>query len=246
MIISSTMARAITIIMMATMATSSDPRGCHLQMICAAARRGVAKELLDPLRGLRELKRAFMLAPSAPCSSLARQCPHTDKELVQELSSFPSAFTSSHSSSNQLHSRPKRGAKIHKFYAHEAYNYNGQETHPREVVPQPRKRRRLRVPRRRQLRRPPKRQGGGGMPPIFTPEGSSARSVCRTCDRRKTVCTVYSIGSWAGCTGAWLMAGVPGQIVCNVATAPGSFGCTMNTLHCYMESCGLVSLPRLP
>ena len=26
------------------------------------------------------------------------------------------------------------------------------------------------------------------------------------------------IGSWAGCTGAWLMAGVPGQIVCNVAT----------------------------
>ena len=68
------------------------------------------------------------------------------------------------------------------------------------------------------------------------------------------------------------MAGVPGQIVCNVATvifililililvfmliaistkilsnqAPGSFGCTMNTLHCYMESCGLVNLPRLP
>ena len=26
------------------------------------------------------------------------------------------------------------------------------------------------------------------------------------------------IGSYAGCTGAWLMAGVPGQIACNVAT----------------------------
>merc|ERR1719275_400380 len=219
-------------------ASSSDPRGCHLKMICAAARRDIAKEVLEPLRGLRELKRAFMLAPSAPCSSLAAQCPHTDMELVQELASF-----SLSDSFNGGLSRPKRGATIHKFYAHEAY---GQETHPLQVVPQPRKRRRLRVPRRRQLRRPPKRQGGGGMPPIFTPEGSSARSVCRTCDQRKTVCTVYSIGSWAGCTGAWLMAGVPGQIVCNVATAPGSFGCTMNTLHCYMESCGLVNLPRLP
>ena len=42
-------------------ASSSDPRGCHLKMICAAARRGIAKEVLEPLRGLRELKRAFML-----------------------------------------------------------------------------------------------------------------------------------------------------------------------------------------
>ena len=76
-------------------------------------------------------------APSAPCSSLARHCPHTDMELVQELSSFTSS-----DSSNQLHSRPKRGATIHKFYAHEAYN--SQENHPQEVFPQPRKRRRLR------------------------------------------------------------------------------------------------------
>jgi len=234
MIISSPIMMAVA--MMATMTTSSpDPRGCHLQMICAASRRGVGKQVLEPLRGLRELKRAFMLAPSAPCSSLAPGCPHTDMELVQELASFPSTST------NLPLNRPKREVPIQKFYAHEAYSQDA-----REVLPQPRKRRRLRVPRRRQLRRPSKRQGGGGMPPIFTPEGASARSVCRTCDRRKTVCTVYSIGSWAGCTGAWLMAGVPGQIVCNVATAPGSFGCTMNTLHCFMENCGLVTLPRLP
>ena len=75
-------------------------------------------------------------APSAPCSSLATQCPHTDMELVQELASF-----SLSDSFNGGLSRPKRGATIHKFYAHEAY---GQETHPLQVVPQPRKRRRLR------------------------------------------------------------------------------------------------------
>ena len=116
-------------------------------------------------------------------------------ELVQELASF-----SLSNSFNGGLSRPKRGATIHKFYAHEAY---GQETHPLQVVPQPRKRRRLRwvcqylftfycfccnikmmytwfvhlvlfrVPRRRQLRRPPKRQGGGGMPPIFTSDASN-------------------------------------------------------------------------
>merc|ERR1740123_2932586 len=105
-------------------------------MICAAARRDIAMEVLEPLRGLRELKRAFMLAPSAPCSSLAPQCPHTDMELVQELASFPSS-----DSFNPGLSRPKRGATIHKFYAHEAYN--SQETHPLEIIPQPRKRRRL-------------------------------------------------------------------------------------------------------
>ena len=60
MIISSPIMMAVA--MMATMTTSSpDPRGCHLQMICAASRRGVGKQVLEPLRGLRELKRAFML-----------------------------------------------------------------------------------------------------------------------------------------------------------------------------------------
>ena len=29
--------------------------------------------------------------------------------------------------------------------------------------------------------------------PFIRPEGASSRSVCRTCDRRKTVCTVYSV-----------------------------------------------------
>jgi len=88
--------------------------------------------------------------------------------------------------------------------------------------------------------------GLGRMPPILRPEQAGRRGVCRACDQRSTVCTVYSVGTYAGCTGVWLVAGLPGQIACNVATAPGSIGCGMNTLHCYMSGCGLINLPRLP
>ena len=104
------------------------------------------------------------------------------------------------------------------------------------------------------------------MPPIFRPDLAGRRRVCRACDQRSTVCTVYSVGrsstwpftsrlvfltlpvsgTYAGCTGVWLVAGIPGQLACNVATAPGSIGCGMNTLHCYMSGCGLINLPRLP
>lgn len=89
-------------------------------------------------------------------------------------------------------------------------------------------------------------QGLGRLPPILRPDRAGRRRVCRTCDQRSTVCTVYSVGTYAGCTGLWLVAGLPGQIACNVATAPGSIGCGMNTLHCYMSGCGLIHLPRLP
>jgi len=92
---------------------------------------------------------------------------------------------------------------------------------------------------------PNRRQSSQRFPPIMRPEGAQFRGVCRQCDSRSTVCTVYSIGSYAGCTGVWLVAGFPGQIACNVATMPGSIGCGMNTLHCYMEGCGLIRLPRL-
>ena len=39
------------------------------------------------------------------------------------------------------------------------------------------------------------------------------------------------------------MAGPPAQVVCNVVTTPGSVGCGLNSLHCYMESCGFIRLP---
>ena len=53
----------------------------------------------------------------------------------------------------------------------------------------------------------------------------------------------YISGTYAGCTGVWLVAGFPGQVACNVATAPGSIGCGMNTLNCYMRGCGLIRIP---
>ena len=34
------------------------------------------------------------------------------------------------------------------------------------------------------------------MPPIFRPRGAEAREVCRTCDVRGNVCSVYSIGQY--------------------------------------------------
>ena len=124
--------------------------------------------------------------------------------------------------------------------------------------------------RRRQPYSPYRRQGFSfpslmsNMPPVFRPDRAGRRQVCRSCDQRSTVCTVYSVGGYlipctlylitlptlagtfAGCTGVSLVAGPPGQLACNVATAPGSIGCGMNTLHCYMSGCGLINLPKLP
>lgn len=80
------------------------------------------------------------------------------------------------------------------------------------------------------------------MPPIMRPENAASRGVCRTCDTRRTICTVYSLGSYAGCTGVWLMAGVAGQLACQVVTAPGSMGCAYNTYQCFQSGCGLISV----
>lgn len=98
---------------------------------------------------------------------------------------------------------------------------------------------------RRPQRNPHRRQQSvlSRMPPIFRPKGAEVREVCRTCDVRGNVCSVYSIGTFVGCTGALLMAGPPAQVVCNVVTTPGSIGCGMNSLHCFMESCGFIRLP---
>lgn len=41
---------------------------------------------------------------------------------------------------------------------------------------------------------PNRRQSSQRFPPIMRPEGAQFRGVCRQCDSRSTVCTVYSIG----------------------------------------------------
>jgi len=92
----------------------------------------------------------------------------------------------------------------------------------------------------------PVRRQGASLPPVFRPDNAGRLQVCKDCDMRGTVCTVYSIGTFLGCNGIGLAAGPPGVLACNMATTPGSFGCGINTLHCYMSGCGLITLPKLP
>ena len=55
---------------------------------------------------------------------------------------------------------------------------------------------------RRPQRIPNRRQSVlSRMPPIFRPKGAEAREVCRTCDVRGNVCSVYSIGQYFNATG---------------------------------------------
>lgn len=239
----------VTVVMFLTVATAAaastshtDPRGCDLQLVCAAARsRNTAHQpFMEGMRKVPEMRPGLTLDRSLPCSSLAPSCPYSDLELLSDLSDLLGL-------SPPPSSRPRRQALRHQrrpaLRSQEPESWAPGAAALRSQGPE--QRRAAAEQRRRRWRQPLRRQGQG-MPPIFTPDGASARQVCRTCDRRKTVCTVYSVGTYAGCTGAWLFAGLPGQIMCNVATAPGSIGCAMNTLHCFMESCGLVTMPRLP
>jgi len=213
-----------------------DLNDCHLKLVCAASRskdENISKaSFMEGFRKVKKMRPALTLAASTPCSILAPLCPHTSKVLLEELSSLGLVTPSTSP-------RHRRAADFRS------------RTHVRNtaVLEQRRQntaalgqRRQFRV--RRPSRRPSLRRQGEGMPPIFTPDEAAFRGVCQNCDRRKTVCTVYSLGTFAGCHGALMLAGVPGQIACNVVTAPGSIGCMMNTVHCYMSSCGLVTLPK--
>ena len=53
---------------------------------------------------------------------------------------------------------------------------------------------------------------------------------------------IYCLGSFIGCTGILLIGGAPAQVACNMVTTPGSIGCGINTLNCFMESCGLIRM----
>jgi len=77
------------------------------------------------------------------------------------------------------------------------------------------------------------------MPPLFRPEHMVSEVACQTCDQRSSICTVFGVGTSAGCFVSSL-AFVPLGTICNVATAPVSIACGTNTLHCYIEHCGLV------
>jgi len=175
-----------------------------------------------------------------PCSTIAPECPYSEQELLQATVDL--GITEDNKA---LKNRFKRQTTHWDQDAHNYANYkrpyrdhyNGYYAE-QDVVRQyqTRQRRPPLSPLRRQS------SGFGGMPPIFRPRDAASREVCRTCDMRGNVCSVYGIGTFIGCTGVLLIGGVPAQVACNMITTPGSLGCGLNTMHCFMESCGLVRM----
>ena len=192
---------------------SSDPQSCDLALVCAAARSNLStiqeSSFLQAVSGLPVFHPAVTLGRPPAAPSLT--CPQTSP--CPAPASPPTVLT--------LRKRSFRTSLIW------ALRPPPHRTHP--------------VPNAKQSSLlpggdPSAPTGGraGGCRPYsrkssppcsssppwspYRPERATSRQVCRTCNRRKTVCTVYSVGTYAGCTGAWLMAGVPGQLACNIAT----------------------------
>jgi len=214
------------------LASLLSPNRCHLKLICAIARRGSPQLNHSPfMHGIealsggsarnRTVQEAVLEAlqngrAGRPCTAAAPLCPHSERDLLLAAADLGLGPARPRTRVRRQVARLRRPSR------HFA---------------------RVRLPRRRPAHR---RQGLlPRLPPVFRPDEMSGRAVCRQCDTRSTVCTVYSIGTYAGCTGVFLVGGVPAQFACNMATAPGSLGCTYNTFHCYMEGCGLINLPRL-
>jgi len=230
------------------------PTMCQLKLICAISQsKDDSLKSSNFMRGISVLagykgnitiplllERAIKTGEEGgSCHTVAPACQHSDRELLAALAEMG------------LIGSYLPGGRLAGSYL------PGRRRMRREVYRQYRQYRQYRRPQTWYRPGQYRRQGLGGlvsrqglglgrMPPILRPEQAGRRGVCRACDQRSTVCTVYSVGTYAGCTGVWLVAGLPGQIACNVATAPGSIGCGMNTLHCYMSGCGLINLPRLP
>jgi len=170
------------------------------------------------------------------CDLVAPQCPYSEDELLQATEDL--GITKDN---DEVKKRWKRQVRDYD------YNYyNQRQVGYRDSPYAPQYPQRQRIRQRPRPQNPHRRQSVlGRMPPIFRPRDAGAREVCRTCDVRGNVCSVYGIGSFIGCTGILLIGGVPAQVACNVVTTPGSIGCGFNTLHCFMESCGLVRV-QLP
>ena len=111
-----------------------------------------------------------------PCSLAAPQCPYSERELVAATEDLGITRDPGLDSEDAPRSRWRR------------------QTRPRRQHGLQVRRRRVRG-RPRPLPSHNRRQSVlGRMPPIFRPRGSEAREVCRTCDVRGNVCSVYGIG----------------------------------------------------
>jgi len=78
------------------------------------------------------------------------------------------------------------------------------------------------------------------MPPLFRSDDMASEPMCQTCDERSAICAVFGVGSTVGCFITALASGPFGSIVCNTIFAPVRIACGSNSLHCYMEHCGVL------
>eukprot|EP00090_Calanus_glacialis_P006386 TRINITY_DN14982_c0_g1_i1.p1 TRINITY_DN14982_c0_g1~~TRINITY_DN14982_c0_g1_i1.p1 ORF type:complete len:237 (-),score=54.82 TRINITY_DN14982_c0_g1_i1:127-816(-) len=218
----------------------NSPSQCHLKLICAILQSGdrqlTNSHFMQGISTLSDYKGNHPLAPGlkeairagaggSSCSSVAPNCLHSENELLFAVEDLGLKDTAQRA-------RVKR----------QVLRRRPQDLNPERQQPKRRRRPLAESP----YGYNPNRRQGLNIPPIFRPENAGQLQVCKSCDQRGMVCTVYGIGTFIGCNGIALAAGPGGPAACNAATTPGSIGCGINTLYCYSNGCGLISLPRLP
>ena len=119
------------------------------------------------------------------CDLVAPQCPYSEGELLQATEDL--GITKDN---DEVKKRWKRQVRDYD------YNYyNQRQVGYRDSPYAPQYPQRQRIRQRPRPQNPHRRQSVlGRMPPIFRPRDAGAREVCRTCDVRGNVCSVYGIG----------------------------------------------------
>lgn len=116
-----------------------------------------------------------------PCSEIAPKCPYSEQELLKAIEDLGIS-----KDNREIKKRWKRQTQ------HWRNNYNYPNNYDTERY------------KFRPISRPginPNRRQSvlDQMPPIFRPRGAESREVCRTCDVRGNVCSVYGIGKFKFC-----------------------------------------------
>lgn len=211
----------------------NSPTLCHLKLICTISQSGDSQlknsnfmqgiSMLSGYRGNHPLTPGLELAirtgtGGKSCSSVTPDCHHSDRELLIALQDM--GLTDTAEQSRVRRQTFRRG-------------HQEQDLERRRHQAQDPERRRRPLAEDPYNYSPNRRQGlMSRIPPIFRPDNAGRLQVCKDCDQRGTICTVYGIGTFIGCNGVALAAGPGGPAACNAATTPGSIGCGMNTLYC--------------
>jgi len=218
--------------------TLKHPHDCHLTLICLVQSDTDLRksDFMNGIRFLanqtssdhaRNLASAIKAGQSGDdCSTLSETCTLSEEELIDAIEDMNIDPPSSEARRVRRDASARQRLRTQPQFA-QPDNFNARI---RGVIPN--------------LFNKNKRQSFvDNMPPFVRPLRNRRLPYCRRCDSRRTVCSVYSIGTYVGCTGVWMVSGIPGQIACNVMTSPGSIGCGVNSLNCYMHGCGLVDIP---